>query len=164
LSSGGENSVIALLLLGVLLAVATVTYGYYSVHQPSTQQESIIENIQLRSTSADITGINLNNLSLRVEATVYNPNGFGAMLDAANYSVYANGRYLGTGQTVHEYELAPRSTQTLIFPISIGWKTTFTTMGSYIVDWGHVTWEIKGNAVIKVDGLSLAAPFEFTVS
>lgn len=139
-------------------------YGYYSTHLANTQQRSVIENLQLRSTSVDITSLNRTGLSLNLSAVVYNPNGFGATLDAANYSVYANGHYLGSGQTVRKYDLASQSTQTLVFPISISWKSAFETTESYVIDWGHVSWEVNGTADINVGGLALSAPFEFTTS
>lgn len=138
------------------------TYGYYLTHLPSSQQRPAIENLQLRSTSLDITGLNRTGLSLNLNAVFYNPNGFGATLDAVNYSVYANGHYLGSGRTAQKYDLAPQSSETLVFPISIGWKSAFETTGSYMVDWGHVAWEVKGTANISVGGLTLSAPFEFT--
>jgi LEA14-like dessication related protein len=118
-------------------------------------------DLQLLSTSVDVTGLSSNGLSLSLKAVVYNPNGFGATLIAANYSVYADGSYMGVGQTAHEYDLAPQSSQTLVFPISISWKSAFQTTGSYIVDLGDVTWKVYGTADIEVGGFPLSVPFEF---
>lgn len=108
-----------------------------------------------------MTGLNHDGLSLNLKAVVYNPNGIGATLDAANYSVYANGHYMGIGQTAQEYDLASQSSQTLVFPISISWKSAFQTTGSYIVNWGDVTWKVNGTANTEVGGFSLFVPFEF---
>lgn len=162
LSSHRDNAAFAALLLIVLFVVPVYAYGYYSTHLASTQQRSVIGDLQLRSTSVDMTGLNQTGLSLNLNAVVYNPYAFGATLDAVNYSVYANGHYLGSGQIAHSFEVVPQSSQTLIFPISVGWKSAFETMGSYIADLGQVTWGVKGTAIIKVGGLSLFAPFEFT--
>jgi LEA14-like dessication related protein len=162
LSSDRESSALAAALLVILAVVAVVVpYGYYSTHPAGTQQTPVIGSVQLRSTWVDITSLNRTGLSLNLNAVVYNPNGFGATLRTANYSVYANGHYVGSGQTTHEYHLAAQSSGTLIFPISIGWESAFRTMGGYIIGLGHITWEVKGTANIEVGGLSLSAPFEF---
>lgn len=103
------------------------------------------------------SGINLN-----LQAVVYNPNGFGATLEAANYSVYANGRYVGEGQLAHQYAITPQSSQTLVFPISVGWGSAVRMTGSYIVDLGSITWKVDGTAKIEVVGIPLSVSFDFT--
>ena len=110
-----------------------------------------------------MTGLNHDGLILDLKAVVYNPNGFGATLDVANYSVYANGHYMGAGQTAQEYDLASRSSQTLVFPISISLKSAFQATGSYIVNWGDVTWKVNGTANIEVGGFPLFMPFEIEI-
>jgi LEA14-like dessication related protein len=162
LSSGGENSALVLLILVVLVASAVEAFGYYSSHLPSTQEKSLVEGIQLRSTSVNVMGLSSNGLSLDLNAVVYNPNAFGAKLDAVNYSIYADGHYLGNGQTVHEYYIAPQSSQTLVFPVNIGWTSAFQTMGSYILSGDNVTWMVNGTANVEVGGLALSVPFKFT--
>ena len=147
----------------VLLAVALLVLVAvnYSTHQNSTQRP-VIGNIQLRSTSIDITGLNGTDLNINLKAVLYNPNGFGATLDTAEYSVYANGNYLGSGKTTQEYDLTPQSSETLTFPLSVGWNEEFRTVESYIVNWGNITWMVNGTAKINIGGLSISAPFEFT--
>lgn len=157
--SGRENSVLVLLILVVLVASAAEAFGYYSSHLPSAQEKSLVEGIQLRSTSVDVTGLNNNGLSLDFNAVVYNPNAFGAKLNAANYSVYADGHYLGSGHIVHEYYIAPQSSQTLVFPVNIGWKSAFQTTGSYVMARGNITWVVNGTANIEVGGFPLSVPF-----
>jgi LEA14-like dessication related protein len=163
LSSRRENLVLAAGLLAVLVVVAVVVpYGYYSTHQPSTRPRPLVGNIELESISVSITGVNGSGLGLRITAVVYNPNGFGATLDSLNYSVYADGHYLGNGRTAVSYDLAPQAYVTLVFPINVGLGPAIRAMGSYIVGIGHVTWEVKGTADVELDGLSVSAPFEFT--
>lgn len=161
LSSPKQNAAIAVVLLGVFATV--VTYGYYSSHPSMTQPSPLIENLQLRSTSVDIVGLNRTGFSLRLSAVVYNPNGFGAKLDSANYSVYANGQYVGSGETTRGYDIAAQSSQTFVFPVDVGWKSAFEAAGHYVVGLGHVSWEVKGNADVDVGVLHLSVPFEFTV-
>jgi LEA14-like dessication related protein len=139
----------------VLVAVS------YSTRENSTQTP-FLGSIQIRSTSIDVTGLNGTDLNINLKAVLHNPNGFGATLDTAEYSVYANGHYLGSGKTTQEYNLTPQSSLTLTFPISVGWDVAFKTMESYIVNWGHITWMVNGTAQINIDGLSISAPFEFT--
>lgn len=149
--------------LAILVAASVVTYVNYSSPPAGRSQEPLIGNIQLRSDSVDIAGLNSTDLSLDFRAVLYNPNVFGASLEVLNYSIYANGHYLGRGQTARGFDLAPRSTESLAFPIVIGWRSAFETVGEYVLGLGHVTWQVKGTAEIKLGEISLAAPFEFAV-
>ena len=157
--------ILAVTIFLVFLAVTFLVLAAisYSTHQSSTQTP-LIGNIQVRSTSIDITRLNGTDLSLNFKAVLYNPNGFGATLDTAEYSVYANGHYLGMGRTTQEYDLSPQSSQTLTFPISVSWNAAFKTTESYILNWGQVTWMVNGTAQINISGLSISAPFQFTTS
>lgn len=160
MSSARQNPAFAALLLIILIAVPVYIYGFRSTHPPSTQTEFMIGDLQVRSTSVSITSTGLSGVSLSLKAVVYNPNVIGATLDAVNYSVYANGHYVGTGHTAREYDIAPQSSQTLVFPISAGWGSAFQTMGSYIMNLGSVTWKVNGSANFDVGGFPLFVPFE----
>jgi len=162
MSSDEGNSAPAAALFAIPSAFAEVAYGYHSIRPPRAPQGAVIGDLQVRSTSMAIAGLNSTRMTLDVDAVVYNPNPFGATVDAANYSVSANGSHLGSGQTAHEYELAPQSSSTLVFPISVGWRSALETTGSYIVNLGNVSWEVDGTAEVSLGGLSLSAPFEFT--
>jgi LEA14-like dessication related protein len=162
MSSDRQNTAPASALFVILIAFAGVAYGYNSTRPPSTEQRPVFGDLQLRSASVTIAGLNSSRMSLDVDAVVYNPNPFGATLDAANYSVSANGSHLGSGRTAHGYGLAPESSSTLVFPVSLGWRSAFETTGSYIVGLGSVSWEVNGTAVVGLAGLSFSAPFEFT--
>jgi len=118
--------------------------------------------LQLRSTSVGIVRLGPGGPSLALNAVVYNPYGFGATLDEANYSVYADGRYVGNGQTARGFDFPPQSTQTLVFPISLGWKSALLTAGRYVVGLGDLTWKVNGTASIEAGGLPLVVTFELT--
>ena len=134
----------------------------YSTRQ-NAPQKPLISNIQIRSTTIDITGLNSTNLDMNLKVVLYNPNEFGATLETAAYSVYANGHYVGNGKTTQKYDLNPQSSQTLTLPISVGWNAAFKTTETYILNWGHITWMVNGTALIHLGGLSISAPFEFTI-
>jgi LEA14-like dessication related protein len=146
----------------VLIVVPLYAMAQYALHPPSAQQGGSFGNLELQSTSVDVTGLGGNGINLNLQAVIYNPNGFGATIVAANYSVYANGQYVGEGQLAHDYALTPQSSQTLVFPIGIGWRSAFKTTGSYIVDLGTITWKVDGTASIEVAGFPLSLAFEFT--
>lgn len=122
----------------------------------------MIGNLEVRSPSVAPAGLHLTSLTLAFEAVVYNPNPFGTTLDGANYSISANGHFLGDGRTAHEYRLAPRSSQTLTFPVMVGWKPMFGIMGNYVVNLGKVSWTVKGTAIVQLGGVSIPTTFEFT--
>lgn len=139
---------------------AYLYYGYLT--RPTTGSMTMIGDLQIRATSVQLTGLALDGPDLSLTAVVYNPNGFGVSLKAANYSVYADGRYLLDGQITSRYSLAPQSTQTFVFPIDTGWKSAFQTLGNYMWDRGNMNWEIKGTATIEIGSLLLAVPFDLS--
>jgi LEA14-like dessication related protein len=100
-------------------------------------------------------------MSLNLQVVVYNPNSFGATVEAANYSVSANGHYVGDGQLARGYDVAPHSSQTLAFPVNVSWESAFVTTGSYIAGLGDVTWKANGTAKVDAGGISLSVAFEF---
>ena len=108
-----------------------------------------------------MTGLSRTGINLNFQVVVYNPSGFGATIEAASYSVYANGHYVGEGQLAHEYAITPQSSQTLAFPMNIDWRSAVRTTGSYIVDLGSITWKVNGTADIGVGGFPFSVPFEF---
>jgi LEA14-like dessication related protein len=161
LSSGSERSAFTLFLLLILVAVPLYAIDYNATRPPGEQQGPAIAGLQLRSTSVEIAGVSYGGPNLDVRAVVYNPDGFGATLNEVNYSVWADGHYLGSGQTAQEYYFAPLSTTDLTFPISIGWTPAFQTAERYFVGWGDVTWEVRGTASVEVGGLHFTTSFEF---
>jgi LEA14-like dessication related protein len=162
LSAHRERAAFVLFLVLILCVMpAYLYYGYMA--RPVSAPLSMIGDLQIRATSVQVAGLALSGPDLSLTATVYNPNGFGVSLNSANYSIYANGHYLQSGQIVHKYTLAPKSTQTFVFPITIGWKSALQTMGNYVWAWGDVYWEVKGVASIEVGGLLLTAPFDLSI-
>jgi LEA14-like dessication related protein len=164
LSSDTQGRVIASALLVVLIAAVVVVYEYNSANLPTTRSTLTFGNFQIQSTSVGVTGINRTDLDLRFKALIYNPNSWGATIDEANYTVYVNGRHLGSGQSAEEYDLSPHTSQNLIFPIGVSWKSAFGSLASYVIGWGHVTWEVRGDADIGVGGISISVPFDFTTT
>jgi LEA14-like dessication related protein len=156
-----DNAATIIFLVLIAATFSVLVAVNYSIHQNSAQRP-MIGNIQIRSTSIDITSLNRTDLNMNLKAVLYNPNGFGATLNTAEYSVYANGHYVGSGKTIQEYDLTPQSSQTLTFPISVGWNAASKTTASYILNWGHITWMVNGTSIINIGSLSISTPFEFT--
>jgi LEA14-like dessication related protein len=140
--------------------MAGEAYVSYSTRPSGAQSKIILGDLQVQSTSVDMQGLVSSGLSLNVDAVIYNPNDFGATLKEANYSVYANGRYVGTGQTSREYDLGAGASLTMTFPVSIGWTSAFETTGSYFLSLGHVTWTVKGTAEVEIGGVTLRVAFQ----
>ena len=162
MSTKRERTSFALFMVLILVVMpAYLYYGY--VTRPVSAPWSTIGELQIKGTSVHVTGLALGGPDLSFAAVVYNPNGFGVSLNSANYSIYANGRYLQSGQITSKYELAPQSTQTFAFAFGTGWKTALQTLGSYIWAWGNENWEVKGTASIEVGGFPLTVPFDLTI-
>ena len=134
-----ERIALVALLLAVIISVTAEIYFSHSTPQQSTQPRVVLGNLELLSTSVGTTHLGGGGLGLSLVAEIYNPNGFGATLKGANYSVYADGRYAGSGQSSTEYDLIPRSSLTVEFPVTVGWRPAFETVGSYLLGGGRVT-------------------------
>jgi LEA14-like dessication related protein len=158
-----KNTVPVAALLVILLAVAAVALAYYAIQPSSSGEEFTIGDLQIRSASVSVVAFHTAYLGLDIKAVVYNPNLFGATLTAANYSVSADGHYLGSGRTTREYVLSPRSSVPVALPFSVGWKSAFDETGSYLVDTGHVSLKVNGTAIIEVAGFSVSVPFDLTI-
>jgi LEA14-like dessication related protein len=161
LSSGKEYTAFALFLLIIMAVVPLYVVAQNATHPPSTQQAAMFGDLQLGSTSVDLTDLGRNGINLNLKAVVFNPYGFVMTLEAANYSVYANGHYIGEGQLAQKYAITPRSSQTLVFPVRVSWESAFLTTGSYIVSLGSVNWKALGTADIEIGGNSFFISFEF---
>ena len=144
----------------IVIVVPLYAFSYRSTNPPATPR-SPIGDLQLRSASVGMANVGYGGPILNVNVVVYNPTGFEARLDEANYSVYANGLYVGSGQTSHGFDISPQSTQSLTFSVSMSWKSSFQTVRSYVTGWGNITWDVNGTADIEVYGLHLTVPFEF---
>jgi len=156
-----ERAAFALFLVIILVVMpAYLYYGYTA--RPVSVPWSTVGDLQIRATSVQVTGFALGGPDLTMAAEVYNPNGFEVSLKSANYSIYANGHFLQNGRVTQRYALAAQSSQTFVFPIGIGWKSAFQTLGNYIWAWGNVDWEVKGTASIEIGGLLLTAPFDLS--
>jgi LEA14-like dessication related protein len=162
LPSSREYLGFTLLLLIIVIVVPLYAFSYRSTNPPTTLR-SPIGDLQLRSTSVGIANVGYGGPILNINVVVYNPTGFEARLDEANYSVYANALYVGSGQTSHGFDISPQSTQSLTFSVNMSWKSSFQTVRSYITGWGNVTWDVNGTADIEVDGLPLTITFGLVV-
>jgi LEA14-like dessication related protein len=163
LNSGKEYSAFTLFLLLTLVVVPVYVLGQGLTHQPPTQPKSF-GGLQIQSTSIGIAKVGESGPSLNFKVAVHNPTSFGATLQAANYSVYADGHYVGDGRLTQETSMAPGSTQTFTFPVNVGWESALLATGRYVVDLGNLTWMANGTARIDVGGLSLTVSFEFSTS
>lgn len=160
LPSGREYTAFAILLLMILVVVPAFAL-YYSATRSTGTQGHLLGDLQLRSFSVGLAALNPNGPGVELNAVVYNGYSFGAVLAGANYSVYADGQYLGNGQTSHEYDFAPRSALTLSFPVTMGWRPAFKTVGEYIISIGDVNWEVNGTAKIDLGGVPILVSFKF---
>jgi LEA14-like dessication related protein len=158
-----RSTVPAAALLVLLVVGAAVGLAYYAIQPPTSGQGFAIGNLQVRSTSVVVATMHTSYVGLDIDAVVYNPNGFGATLTTANYSVSADGHHLGTGRTTQAYVLSPKSSLSVALPIDVGWTSAFDETGNYVVNLGHVSWQVKGTAIVEVAGFSVTVPFEFTI-
>jgi LEA14-like dessication related protein len=162
LSNRREGTAFKLFLVITLVVMPVYLYYGYA-NRPVTATSSMLGDLEIRATSVQLTSLALGGPDLSLTAVIYNPNGFGVSLNGANYSIYDDGHYLQSGQITREYALAPESTQTVVFPVTVGWKSALQAFGDYLWGWGDVNWEVKGSASIGVGGILLTVPFDLAI-
>jgi LEA14-like dessication related protein len=137
--------IIGIAILILILAVVIASFAF------QIAQRAAIANVQVESVALSNIGVHFSGVSMNVDMVVYNPNSITAILDEVSYSVYANGTYVESGQTSTTYDIPPQSEYTLTFPLSMGGGSAFSTIGNYILNGGHVSWEIKGTGNIVIN-------------
>jgi LEA14-like dessication related protein len=145
--------------IAVIVLILVLVGGSFALQ---TAQRVAIQNVTVVSVTPSNIGVHLSGVTMDVDMVVHNPNSITATLDQVSYSVYANNDFLGSGQTTTTYNIPPQSDYKLTFPLTMGWGSAFSAVGSYILNGGHVTWELKGTDSVNINGLSYSVPFDFT--
>lgn len=153
----GGNALLGVLLLILALGTASeVTLAHVSNGAYGAQGAPAIGELQVRSSAVEIAALGSGGLNLTLKADTFNAYGFGATLEAMNYSIYVDGRYVGSGETSHQYYFAPRTSQTVYFPLHTGWSSALLTVGDYVAGLGSIDVRASGTARVGLGEGSIA--------
>lgn len=151
----GKLRKIGIVVVVLLIAIVAASFGL------GLAQRASIANIQVKSTTPSNIRPQASGIGMDVAVLVHNPDSITATLDQISYSVYANGNFIGSGQTTTTYDIPAKSDYTVAFPISLGWGSTSSTVRSSILAGGDITWVVKGTDNVVINGVSFTVPFDF---
>ncbi len=142
----------------VLIAVfACIAYYEYSKREALRACEISLADVRVRS-------VGLTSASLEIVLRIYNPNTITATLDRVDYSVYANGVYLGYGSITNRVDIPPGSTAYVSSPFELSYSGALKTIWEYLISGGKLEWRIKGVAHIDTPLGALNIPFDITAT
>jgi LEA14-like dessication related protein len=164
-ASQTDSRFYAVFVAGALLMAALFAYGY-AVTQRGEHfgPKYIFADISLVSSSVQVTGLRTSGISINLAAVVRNPNPIGATIARLNYTVFANGEYVGNGSETGKIVVGPGATLSLDFPVMAPWNAVYGMTEHYFLSGGNIVWLVHGEASVSVGGQSFFASFQLTFS
>lgn len=146
-----SNKKVAIVLVAAVLIVLALVGGY------ELARREALKSCEVSLAGVRVVSIGLVSASLEVELMVYNPSSVAAILERADYSLYANGIYLGDG-TTSKNEIPPGGTRTIKTPFSLSYSGALEALWSCLKT-DDVTWRVNGTAYYDTPLGSLGIPF-----
>ncbi|MGB9728090.1 MAG: LEA type 2 family protein [Nitrososphaeria archaeon] len=139
------------------LIFASIFYYEYVKREALRACEISLADVRVKS-------VGLTSASLEIVFRIYNPNRVTATLDRADYSVYANGIYLGEGHITGKVDVPANNTVTIVSPFDLSYSGALKTVWPYLMSGGKLLWRINGTLHIDTPLGTLDIPFDTTVS
>jgi len=139
----------------VILILASV--GFYFINE--IRQREALRNIEVSVYDVAIESIGFTSATLKIKLKMFNPNSIPATLDRANYNLYGNDIYLGSGVIPTRVNIPAHSSTVVTTTFDLSYS------GAAKVIWdalstGKVIWKIKGTAYFDTPFGSISVPFE----
>ena len=138
---GGNGTKIGITIVAILIIVGVI----FVVIQ--LLQREAMQNVQFSLSDVQIRNIGFTSATLEIYLNMYNPNsGITATLDRMDYSVYANGNYLGNGQITQRVDIPPQGTKTVSSMFQVSYAGTLGAVWSALTQGGQIKWNLRGTA------------------
>jgi len=103
--------------------------------------------------------------SMDVGMVVHNYGGTTATLESINYSLYANGNYVGSGQQAAINQgIQPHFGRAMTLPVDMTWGPAWPSVSSVMLNGGQLTLEVMGTCIVKVNGSVHSVPFDASIT
>ena len=126
-----------------LLTVATLAALAICLSSCSSIQEPII-----RLEGVDLVGISTDGLELMLQASLENPNDFGADIDEFDYMIFGDGVELARGSREMEIRVGAGETVDVGVPFDLKWSSGQTILKG-ILDGEEHDWKLEGSVGVK---------------
>lgn len=132
--------------IGIAIVALIIIVGVLFLVNELLQREAM-QNVELSFSDVQIRNIGFTSATLEIYLNMYNPNsGITATLDRMDYSVSANGNFLGNGQITQRVDITPRATKTVSSTFQVSYAGTLGAVWSALKNGGNIKWNLKGTA------------------
>jgi len=109
---------------------------------------SSIQEPVIRLEGVDLVGISTDGMELMLQATLENPNDFGADIDELEYVILGDGEELARGSREMEIRVGAGETVEVGVPFDLKWSSGKTILES-ILDGAEHDWKLEGSVGVK---------------
>ena len=128
---------ISLLTVAALAALAICLSSCSSIQEPVIRLEGV-----------DLVGISTDGLELMLQASLENPNDFGADIDELEYKILGDGVELARGSREMEIRVGAGETVEIGVPFDLKWSSGKTILKG-ILDGEEHDWQFEGSVGVK---------------
>ena len=146
--------------IGVSIVVIIVAFASLGISQ-EIQQRKALENIQISFDGVNVKDIGFSGATLDLVFRMYNPNDITATLDRADYDLFLNDNYVGTGQIFQRVDIPAFSSRTVHSEFNLSFGGVAQSLVSALIE-GKTTWRVSGTAYYDTLLGTINVPFDFT--
>jgi len=146
----------AFIAVGVVILIL-VGVGFYFINE--IRQREALRNIEVSVYDIVIESIGFTSATLKIKLKMFNPNSITATLDRADYNLYGNDIYVGSGVIPTRVDIPAHSSTV----VTTTFDLSYSGAAKVILDAlsiGKITWKIKGTAYFDTPFGSISVPFE----
>jgi len=154
--SNGNNSRI---IIGVVVIVIIVGFGFFAYSEIS--QRKALEDIEISLQDVNFSRVGFTSATLSIWLDMYNPNDITATLDRADYEVYLNDNYVGSGQISSKTSIPAYSSTIVKTNFDVAYSGIGPTLISAISN-QQIIVRLSGQAYYDTPFGTLTIPFSLT--
>ena len=143
----------------IIIAVGIVAYVAIFA-STEIEQRKALEDIQISFHDASLEDLGLSGATVNLALRMYNPN-VTATLDRADYELWFNDNYLGSGATHQRVDIPPLTSRVATTDFDLDFGGAGQSIISAITQ-GQATWRIAGSAYYETIFGTINIPFNIT--
>ncbi len=147
-------------MVGIIIAVAIVAYVAIFAFT-EIEQRKALEDIQISFHDASLEDVGLNGATLNLALRMYNPNDVTATFDRADYELWFNDNYLGSGATHQRVDIPPLTSRVVTTDFDLDFVGVGLSIISAITQ-DQATLRISGTAYYETIFGTINIPFNIT--
>ena len=146
-------------ILGIIPAVIIAYVIIFAFTE--IEQRKALEDIQISFHDATLKDIGFSGATVNLSLSMYNPNDITATLDRADYDLWFNENYLGSGITQKRVDIPPLESRIAATDFDLDFGGAGSSIISAITE-GKASWRISGTAYYDTIFGTMNIPFDIT--